>query len=717
MNANHQRGNAYLVTDWIGNSSTPFLDIHLAKNTHRKHMLPNTDSFEKYYSELVFVSILFLFFLQLFSDYVESTYILLLMTLSLNQNTLVLLFMFSPIVLLLFRKKLPDRLLVIAGGILIACRVMEPFFDTTLRMIISGLGVGCFLILLPAFVMTRRPDEKDQFALTLGKSLALAIGASILLRTLNHTIDLSTYGWGQAIGWILAAVEAVMLIGFSLAVRRSAEKSESAGDESTPKQRPIRKRRLTGITLGLTTILFLVSFAFSSPGVISRWTESNYVSVVAGVALMTTVFALIMMYQPQLISKLRPQAIFLWNLVFITLFVLTVNINQIPFLDAAGPYPIESPPTTLLHLIPLFLMIVTFPILLIDFILLSDELVKLELIPTSRAAGISFTLGGGAYMLVLLFTLILTSVWGFVPVIGPMLRDMFWFIFLIAGLVILAVIHFARDVALSIDKPSKLPRLETIAAGLAVLMLVATLGGAVLFEANPVAASGDATSVRILTYNLQQGVSDAQNKNYDGQLELIRDLDADIIGLQESSKIAGNSDVVRYLANKLNLYSYFGPKGVTGTTGVALLSKYPIENARTIYHYSEDVDRKQTATIEAEITIGSHTFTVYVTHTYGRTSAKVILQNDVLDAASGKSNVIFMGDFNFRPNSEPYNITTDVLDDSWWVRWPTGVNSQGENNSREIDHIFLSPGTTVLDCQYVTDPQSDHPAYWADIQW
>ncbi|MHA2021605.1 MAG: endonuclease/exonuclease/phosphatase family protein, partial [Candidatus Thorarchaeota archaeon] len=643
-------------------------------------MLPNTKSVEKYYSELAFISILLLFFLQLFSDYVESTYILLLMTLSLNQNVLALLFMFSPIVLILFKKSIPDKLLVIAGAVLIGCRVTEPLFETTLRMVISGLGVGCFLILFPAFLLTSRPDEKDQFALTLGKSLALAIAASVLLRTLNYTIDLSTYGWGQAIGWILAAVEVVMLIGFSRAMNSSGEPKSSL-DESVNTQKPIRKRRLTGIALGLTTILFFVSFAFSSPGVISRWTESSYIAIVAGVALMTAVFSLIMMYQPQLITRLSPHVIFLWNLVFIALFVMTVQINQIPFPDNPGPYPIVAPSTTILHQIPLYLMIVTFPIILIDFILLSHELIKLELVPTARAAGISFTLGGGVYMLMMLFTLILTSVWGFVPVIGPMLRNLFWFIFLIAGLVILVVILFARDVALSIDRPSKQPRLETIVAGLVVLMLVGTLVGAVVFEANPVAPSGDVASARILTYNIAQGMNDIDIKNYDGQLELIREIDADIIGLQETSKIAGNSDVVRYFANKLNLYSYFGPKGVTGTTGVALLSKYPIENPRTIYHYCENVDRKQTATIEADITIGSRTLTVYVTHTYGRPEAKLLLQNDILDAASGKSNVIFMGDFNFGPFSEPYNVTTAVLDDSWWIRWPTGLNGLGESNS------------------------------------
>ncbi|MFW9889494.1 MAG: endonuclease/exonuclease/phosphatase family protein [Candidatus Thorarchaeota archaeon] len=676
----------------------------------------NVESLGKFYSEMAFTSIMLLFFLQLFSDFVESTYILLLMTLSLNQNTVVLLFFFSPLILLIFKRAIPDRLLLVVGGILIACRVTEPLFATTPRMVLSGLGVGCFLILFPAIMLTRNPIEKNQRALILGKSFAIAIAASILLRTSNNTIDISTYGLGQAIGWILAGMEVIMLIGFSSKLLGSEIPTPSI-DDTANVRRSMRKRRLTGITLGLTSILFFVGFAFSSPVVISRWTESSYIAVVTGVALMTALLVLFTVYRPQFISRLNSQVIVLWNLIFVVLFVLTVLANQIVFPDTLGPYPIEAPPTTLLHHSLLYLMIAAYPIILIDFILLSYELIKLDLVPTSRAAGISFTLGGGAFILFLLFTLILTSVWGFVPIIGPMLRDLFWFIFLIAGLVLLGAMYLTRDSILTVHALTEVPRIETVAATVVVLMLVGTLVGAVVLEANPIMPSNDVTSVRILTYNLQQGVSDAQNKNYDGQLELIREIDADIIGLQETSKIAGSSDIVRYFANKLNLYSFFGPKGATGTTGVALLSKYPIEAARTIYHYSEDVDQKQTATIEAEITIGSRTFTVYITHTYGRTSTKVILQNDILNAASGKSNVIFMGDFNFRPNSEPYNITTAVLEDSWWLRWPSGISSQGENNSRRIDHIFISPALDVSDCRYVTDPQSDHPAYWADIQW
>ncbi|MHA2030658.1 MAG: endonuclease/exonuclease/phosphatase family protein, partial [Candidatus Kariarchaeaceae archaeon] len=202
-------------------------------------------------------------------------------------------------------------------------------------------------------------------------------------------------------------------------------------------------------------------------------------------------------------------------------------------------------------------------------------------------------------------------------------------------------------------------------------------------------------------------------------LNLIREIDPDIIGLQECSKIAGSSDVVRYFADKLNMYSYFGPKWVTGTTGVAVLSKYPIKNATTLYHYSENVDRKQTATTECQIEVGTHTYTVYNTHTYGRLSAKEIMQNDIITRVDGKPNVIFIGDFNFKPFTSPYNLTTEVLNDSWWVRWPTGQDNLGYNNSRDIELIFVSPDITVTDCQFVLDPTgsiSDHPAYWATIQ-
>ncbi|MHA1481327.1 MAG: endonuclease/exonuclease/phosphatase family protein [Candidatus Thorarchaeota archaeon] len=669
------------------------------------------------YSEVAFISVIFLIFFQLFSDFLESIYILVLMTLSINVNILALLFLLSSLVLLFFKKGIPDKMLLIVGLTMIVCRVVEPLFETPARMVISGLGVGCFLILFPALLLRKDSSKEEQGGLTIGLGLAIAIASSVLLRTLNSTIDLSTHGFGQVIGWVLAIIAAILLIGYLLVEQETIQiENPTAATESNGAEQPSGIKQILGIAIGLTSIFFFITFAFSSPGVISSWTEGNYIAITSMVVVMLTLFVFVVSNKPQLLTRLEPRMILIWNVLFVLAFTLTIVVHQIQFPSTSDIYPIIAPQTTILYHVPLILMLITFPIIVIDFMLLSRGIMGLKSKPSGFTVGGSFTLGG-LCMILMILSLVFTSVWGFIPVIGVLFRDMFWLIFLIVGLVLVVSLIPTSRRSFTISESHRTPRTKTIIAGFMIFLFALTLVSGIALDAYPVAQTGNATSVRILTYNIAQGMNLEDVKNYDGQIGLIRDVDADIIGLQETSKIAGSSDVVKYFADKLNLYSYFGPKGVTGTTGVALLSKYPIENPRTIYHFSENIDRKQTATIEAEITVGSNTFTVYVTHTYGRTSAKSILQTDILNEASGKSNVVFMGDFNFRPATEAYNLTTVALDDSWWLKWPTGVDNLGYNNSRNIDNIFVSPGTTISDCEYIWDPQSDHPAYWVDIEW
>ncbi|MHA1928894.1 MAG: endonuclease/exonuclease/phosphatase family protein [Candidatus Thorarchaeota archaeon] len=639
------------------------------------------------------------------------------MTLSINVNILTLLFILSPLVLLVFKKSIPDKFLLFVGLTMIACRIAAPLFETTARMIISGLGVGCFLILFPAILLRKDSSKEEQGGLTIGKGLAMAIASSVLLRTLGSTIDFSTHGYGQILGLILAIIASILLIGYlGIGQESNPREDESEATESIDVEQSAGMKHILGIAIGLMSVFFFITFAFSTPGVISRWTEGDYIIISSIVSLMLTLFIFIASYKPHFLTKLKPRTILIWNVLFVFAFALTLVVHQIPFPMTPDIYPIGSPPTTILHHIPLILMLITFPVIVIDFMLLSRGIMRLNPKPTGFRVGSSFTLSS-LYLILIILSLVFTSVWGFIPAIGVLFRDLFWFVFLVVGLALVVSLLSVFQRLFTIREPPRSPLSKTIIAGFMIILFMGTLVGGIAFDAHPIAQSSDATSVRILTYNLAQGMNLEDVKNYDGQLGLIRDVDADIIGLQETSKIAGGSDVVRYLANNLNLYSYFGPKGVTGTTGVALLSKYPIENPRTIYHFTENIDRKQTATIEAEITVGTRTFTVYVTHTYSTMETKSILQSDILNESSDKSNVIFMGDFNFRPQTAPYNLTTDVLDDSWWVKWPTGVDSGGYNNSRNIDHIFVSSGTTVSDCQYNWDPQSDHPAYWIDIQW
>ncbi|QEE15734.1 endonuclease/exonuclease/phosphatase family protein [Promethearchaeum syntrophicum] len=681
------------------------------------------NNFFKYkHSELILVSIMFLFFLELFSDFVESVYIFALMTLSLNVNVLSVLFFFTPVLLLFFRKKVPDKVLLIVGLLMVISRILEPLFDTTLRMLISGLGVGCFMFYFPAFLSRQKVNNEETTSYTLGIGLIVALSISILFRTLNSSIDISTYTEFQIVGWILGGLEINLFIRHynnCTNEKESSEKLESPSLDSNSENHHKKKGRIFVYIIGIFSILLVINFVFNGSTVLARWTEGNYIFITSSIIIILCLFAILLLYKPELIFNLKPYIIYLWNGLFFIFLVVTIAVNQISFPHTLDIYPIVVSQPKPLQLLPLALLIILIPILFIDFILLIRLLIKCK--PTVKKLAWSFTFGGGFYSLLMIFAIIFTSTWGFVPPVSFFFRDRLWLVFLfITGC--FTNFNWFRIVKKNpfIFKDLKFGK-KTKKSALILLGIigVGTIAGVIALEPRPIAQPAGATSFKILTYNLQQGTNDNATKNYDGQLEQIREIDADVIGLQESSKIAGNSDVVRYFADKLNMYSYFGPKGVTGTTGVALLSKYPIQCAKTLYHYNEDSDRKQTATIEAEIVIGSRTFTIYITHTYGSMDAKSMLVNDILDRSVDKENVLFIGDMNFRQYSEPYNITTNVLVDAWLDIWPKAVDDNGLNASRRIDHIFVDPDLNIDSCEYIDwiEIESDHPAGTAVVSW
>jgi endonuclease/exonuclease/phosphatase family metal-dependent hydrolase len=57
-----------------------------------------------------------------------------------------------------------------------------------------------------------------------------------------------------------------------------------------------------------------------------------------------------------------------------------------------------------------------------------------------------------------------------------------------------------------------------------------------------------------------------------------------------------------------------------------------------------------------------------------------------------------------------------MFSDAWLLRWPQGNPSQKFDPSRRIDYFFVSPGMNVLESQYLTGPQSDHPALFMEIE-
>lgn len=175
---------------------------------------------------------------------------------------------------------------------------------------------------------------------------------------------------------------------------------------------------------------------------------------------------------------------------------------------------------------------------------------------------------------------------------------------------------------------------------------------------------------------------------------------------------------MRYFANKLGYHAYFGPKTVTGTYGTAMLSKYPIENPRSVFTFS---DQDEIGTAEAEITVGERQITIFNVHPAGSDEAMLVFARILVNRANEKPDVIAIGDYNLRDHEVPYLLIDEFYKNAWMEIYPTGVDDEGLDMSGEnrIDHIFVSPHLTVRNPVYVLPPDSrtDHPVHWAEIFW
>ena len=648
-------------------------------------------------SEVLLYGILFLFFFQLIADFVEAIYAFGLLGTSIPPEIVAVLFLFSPLVLLLLPKKIPGWLLLSAGELVLLTRVVEPLLDTPLRLLVSGLGVSAFLLLLPGLLWRWGRLQKSLSSFTFGGGLAGAVAASILLRALGSGSDLSTLGMFQAIGWALALL-AGLLLPLELGRKSGAEPPVEAGSP--------RFGRLAILSLGLLAILTLLYFAFTSLNVVARWTGTGYLLVIGLAALALGAFAAQLLGKNFNWNRLAPGWLLLINALFVLALVLTILPHQIAFPAIPSAYPFYEPPVGWLAYLPLALMLLLFPVLFLDFSLYTHEIHTLRAQPRLLAGAFGLA---ALFLLVMIFAQVFTTVYDYIPVVGPFFRDKFWLAHLVPGLAVLLPLLSLRPRTMPVT-----PGVPALAAGLILVSLVAFLA-AWQISPRPAQPSPGADSLRVLTYNIQQGYSEEGLKNFEGQLELIKAQAPDLVGLQESdtNRIAGgNSDVVRYFADRLQMHSYYGPKTVPGTFGIALLSRYPILNPRTFYMFSEG---EQTATLWARIAVEGKLFNIFVTHLGN--GGPIVQQQAILHEVEGVENVILMGDFNFRPDTEQYRITTDLLDDAWLLRWPSGVNDQGANPDQRIDHVFVSPGTQVLDARYLLSPASDHPAEVVEIGW
>lgn len=326
----------------------------------------------------------------------------------------------------------------------------------------------------------------------------------------------------------------------------------------------------------------------------------------------------------------------------------------------------------------------------------------------------------GIYVVVLVaMLLVFTNVWGYVGAIGLALRNQFAVPFIVCAVAVVVPTWLLRR-RLVQATPTSFPAYIVLAA-LALVVYLLDFRAVAVPE-----VSGDTFTV--LTYNIQQGSREDGDQAYVAQAEFIRKVNPDIVALQESDTArpsGGFVNTATYFGRSLGYHSYYGPTTISGTFGTAVLSRFPIRDARSIYTYS-DTDEVGTAVID--VVIGEKTVRIYNNHPAGSEDVMNAHASMLVGEVKRGGSVVATGDFNSRPDEAPYAAIAAVLTDAWASRNPTGTGPgfslesmriAGEvDMKRRIDHVFVSREFEVLDAFYVLPPDSetDHPAHWARLR-
>ncbi len=591
---------------------------------------------KKQHLMIIVFAILLLFLVQSSGLLVESIYILDLMNSSLDAKVLGVLFFFVPLLVLPFYKKFGRPLLWILFGVLFICRGLTPYLNTSNRMVIAGVATAAAFSLL-FLLITSLPSAARKAS----AGLALAVGASVLLRAAGHGIDYSLTTTGSWVGWLLGLLLGVCL--YLSAAQREIAYPKYGGNPMLP-------------VLGIYLVITLVYFSVSAPAVISRWTEGNYTLIVALVSLLALAWTGVAVNRPALLERITPWMLVTWNLLFTVSLTLTLLVQRVSF-----PATLDSPALVVgapsaWQQIPLVFMLVLFPVLFLDLEVFIRKMQAATQAPRSLVPGV---LLGSLALVVLIFMNIFTNVWGYIDPVSPPFRNTYWLTyFLLSG----GLTLIAWGVSRAKVEPDAEPvsRYSWVWSAALTVIFVATLVFALPAKHTLADAAGK-TSLRVMTFNTQQSNDDLGEKSYAAQLALMQKVNPDIIALQEtdSTRISlNNNDYVRYFADNLGYYSYYGPKTVSGTYGTAILSKYPLENTRTAFMYS---DKDETGVAEAEVQVGGKTFTIYDVHPDSSEEAMVAFAHTLIERSKDKPYVIAMGDFNLRDYEEAYKVIDGVL--------------------------------------------------------
>lgn len=659
------------------------------------------------FREALLASLVFLFFIQLLTVWTESIYRMSLVKLSMGPELLGILLPLLCLGMLFVGRRHERAALGVSLSVLLVTRALCPLLATPWLIVNAGLGVAAFLALVCCALARPNGSRSGDMAAAVG----IAVLASVALRAWGSSYDVSMGGPFVGLGWAFIVV--AVLLALSNAPSESSDAPSEAHDS------------ILGAMIASLAVFANISMIYlvlSSPAVVSAWSGNG---LALGTVLLSVSFACAVgwcAFSPAGTCSVPRAVLVVWNVAFILALVIGVRRFVAPLPEDPASPPLFVGPAAWSEHILLYVMLSLSPVTLVNL----AAVVRRGLMSSARR-NVLPVLSGMAFLLLVTMMLIFTNVWGYVGAAGPLLRNKFYVPFLVAGAgMALPLLVPVWKASLSFRDAKPRPWAAVLCACVVALLAIV---GVFVHTARPATADAGTRQLTVLTYNIQQGSAANGAQDYWGQLEFLRKVNADIIGLQESDTTrpsGGNVDAARFFAESLGYYHYYGPNTVSGTFGTAILSRFPLENPRTFFSYS-NIDEIGTAV--AEVEVGGRRIAFFNSHPAGNHEAHDAHVEALIEEAWKHKHVVAVGDFNFRQSSSYYAKVTAPLVDSWLSLYPDAkgaahpmwreVASDRLDMTDRIDHIFVSPDFEVVEAYYVPAPTSrtDHPAHWAIIRW
>jgi endonuclease/exonuclease/phosphatase family metal-dependent hydrolase len=236
-------------------------------------------------------------------------------------------------------------------------------------------------------------------------------------------------------------------------------------------------------------------------------------------------------------------------------------------------------------------------------------------------------------------------------------------------------------------------------------------------------------NIRILTYNIHQGLDADGRMNLEGIITEIKKLNPDIVCLQEVNRAQvsnGLVDCLMPISHALGMPYVFGSNHDDGQYGNAILTRYPVRDWDNLRFFNNSTETRGTlhAVIKTkqpnDMSSDLNVFVSHLDHIPGPENVRLKQVREVLEFWAKRPRTIIAGDLNAEPDTsemKPFYISElrDALELSGKKYVKTFWEGYGEQ-AMKLDYIFISKDLNAVDAMIEDSRASDHKPVAVDIR-